>query len=187
MVEYFGPRIKRAARNYACRHLPGVDQDDLAQNGYIAMLRLARRYDPSRGVPLGAYLRSRLNGTMADTLRAEARQSKRDKVSGDGGFEEDASHETKVDPKAQSAPVGEAGAQTNSLLALLSAVSKRALTPRQIFALRLLYFHQLTMKQVGAILGVGESRISQIHGDAMNRLRRQLELQGIRQLNDLQV
>jgi RNA polymerase sigma factor FliA len=35
----------------------------------------------------------------------------------------------------------------------------------------LYYFRELTMKEVGAVLGVGESRVSQIHSTAVVRLR----------------
>ncbi len=44
---------------------------------------------------------------------------------------------------------------------------------RQVLALY--YFQELTMKEVGAILGVGESRVSQIHSMAVIRLRGRLE------------
>jgi RNA polymerase sigma factor for flagellar operon FliA len=41
--------------------------------------------------------------------------------------------------------------------------------------LALYYFEELTMKEVGAILGIGESRVSQIHSLAVVRLRSRLE------------
>ena len=44
---------------------------------------------------------------------------------------------------------------------------------RQVLALY--YFEELTMKEVGAVLGVGESRVSQIHTLAVIRLRAHLE------------
>ncbi len=43
---------------------------------------------------------------------------------------------------------------------------------RQVLALY--YFEELTMKEVGAVLGVGESRVSQIHSLAILRLRSRL-------------
>lgn len=47
---------------------------------------------------------------------------------------------------------------------------------RQVLALY--YYEELTMKEVGAVLGVGESRVSQIHSMALVRLRVRLsELQ----------
>jgi RNA polymerase sigma factor for flagellar operon FliA len=44
---------------------------------------------------------------------------------------------------------------------------------RQVLALY--YFEDLTMKEVGAVLGIGESRVSQIHSLAVVRLRARLE------------
>ena len=41
--------------------------------------------------------------------------------------------------------------------------------------LALYYFEELTMKEVGAALGIGESRVSQIHSLAVVRLRSRLE------------
>ena len=38
----------------------------------------------------------------------------------------------------------------------------------------LYYLEELTMKEVGAVLGVGESRVSQIHSVAIVRLRARL-------------
>jgi RNA polymerase sigma factor for flagellar operon FliA len=41
--------------------------------------------------------------------------------------------------------------------------------------LALYYYEELTMKEVGAILGIGESRVSQIHSLSVVRLRSRLE------------
>lgn len=41
--------------------------------------------------------------------------------------------------------------------------------------LALYYFEELTMKEVGAVMGIGESRVSQIHSLAVVRLRGRLE------------
>jgi len=45
------------------------------------------------------------------------------------------------------------------------------LPPRERQVLMLYYFEELTMKQVGTVLGIGESRVSQIHSSAVSRLR----------------
>ncbi|MFZ0964655.1 MAG: FliA/WhiG family RNA polymerase sigma factor [Terriglobia bacterium] len=52
---------------------------------------------------------------------------------------------------------------------LSHAVSE--LPPRERLVLSLYYFEELTMKEVGAVLGVGEARVSQIHSAALVRLR----------------
>ncbi len=52
---------------------------------------------------------------------------------------------------------------------LSSAVDE--LEPRERQVLTLYYFEELTMKEVGAVLGIGEARVSQIHSGALVRLR----------------
>jgi RNA polymerase sigma factor for flagellar operon FliA len=61
-------------------------------------------------------------------------------------------------------------AESNALLA--RAVSELPEKERQV--LELYYYKSLTMKQVGAALGVGESRVSQIHSMAVVRMRARL-------------
>jgi len=48
------------------------------------------------------------------------------------------------------------------------------LTEKEQRVLSLYYFEELTMKEVGVVLGIGESRVSQIHSLAMVRLRARL-------------
>lgn len=52
---------------------------------------------------------------------------------------------------------------------LTKAIEELPDKERQV--LSLYYFEELTMKEVGAVLGVGESRVSQIHSMAVLRLR----------------
>jgi RNA polymerase sigma factor for flagellar operon FliA len=56
---------------------------------------------------------------------------------------------------------------------LTRAVADLPEKERQVLALY--YFEELTMKEVGAVLGIGESRVSQIHSLAVVRLRARLE------------
>ena len=45
------------------------------------------------------------------------------------------------------------------------------LSDQQQKVLNLYYYEELTLKEIGAVLGVSESRICQIHGAAMKKLR----------------
>ena len=47
----------------------------------------------------------------------------------------------------------------------------RRLPERERLALTLYYYEELTMKEVGEVLAVGESRVSQLHSSALARLR----------------
>jgi RNA polymerase sigma factor for flagellar operon FliA len=58
-------------------------------------------------------------------------------------------------------------------VALARAISELPANERQVLALY--YFEELTMKEVGTVLGVGESRVSQIHSMALVRLRARLQ------------
>ena len=55
---------------------------------------------------------------------------------------------------------------------LVRAIAELPEKERQVLALY--YYEELTMKEVGAILGVGESRVSQIHSMAVIRMRARL-------------
>jgi RNA polymerase sigma factor for flagellar operon FliA len=55
---------------------------------------------------------------------------------------------------------------------LTRAIAELPEKERQVLALY--YYEELTMKEVGAVLGVGESRVSQIHSMAVVRLRSRL-------------
>jgi RNA polymerase sigma factor for flagellar operon FliA len=62
---------------------------------------------------------------------------------------------------------------------LTRAIEELPEKERQVLALY--YYEELTMKEVGAVLGVGESRVSQIHTMAVVRLRARLaELTAVR-------
>jgi RNA polymerase sigma factor for flagellar operon FliA len=52
---------------------------------------------------------------------------------------------------------------------LLQALDELPARERQVLALY--YYEELTMKEIGAVLGIGESRVSQVHSVALVRLR----------------
>ncbi len=49
------------------------------------------------------------------------------------------------------------------------------LPPRERQVMALYYYEELTLKEVGAVIGVNESRVSQIHSAAMVRLRARMQ------------
>lgn len=56
-------------------------------------------------------------------------------------------------------------------IASLLAESVGALSPRERLVISLYYHEELTMKEVGQVLGVNESRVSQIHSKTLGTLR----------------
>ena len=49
------------------------------------------------------------------------------------------------------------------------------LPSRECQLLVLYYYRELTMREVGAVLGIGEARVSQLHSAAVTRLRARME------------
>jgi RNA polymerase sigma factor for flagellar operon FliA len=57
----------------------------------------------------------------------------------------------------------------------LAAVVYRALTPKEREVVTLYYNEQITMREIGVVLGLSESRVCQIHSRVLRRLREQFE------------
>jgi RNA polymerase sigma factor (sigma-70 family) len=55
LIQDFRPLIACMARSY--RETPGIDTNELTQEGCVGLLQALRHYDPSLGVPFGAYAR----------------------------------------------------------------------------------------------------------------------------------
>jgi len=48
-----------------------VDKEDLISVGVAALINCARRFEPARGVPFGAYAKRRVQGAILDELRSQ--------------------------------------------------------------------------------------------------------------------
>jgi len=81
--------------------------------------------------------------------------------------------EDAIDPPADAGEDPFQQALRSEMTSLLDkALGELAARDRDVLALY--HFEELTMKEVGAILGIGESRVSQIHSAALVRLRARL-------------
>jgi RNA polymerase sigma factor for flagellar operon FliA len=73
----------------------------------------------------------------------------------------------------QSSPNPQELLERGEIIAVLARAIEK-LPARERLVLSLYYHEELTMKEVGSVLGVNESRVSQIHGKAVETLRRRL-------------
>jgi RNA polymerase sigma factor FliA len=105
-------------------------------------------------------LLSELNMLEIGSLRVESPQS---------GNEEDLA--VTIPAKPEDTPFFQC---LRSEMKQLLAQAIAELPEKEQRVLSLYYFEELTMKEVGAVLGIGESRVSQIHSLAMVRLRARL-------------
>jgi RNA polymerase sigma factor (sigma-70 family) len=150
------------------RRKPGITWRDLAQEGLLALCRASTRYDATRAT-FSTYTDKRLPGAMRDFISMGT---------------------TAAFPLSLDAPVVDPkGEAFDSLYEALPAAPARSqdlfrdrllqdalarLSPQQQRVMMLYYYEGYTMKEIGVVLGVIESRVSQIHTAACARLRRLL-------------
>jgi len=66
---------RREARRW--RHTP-FEQEELVADGNLALVKAARRYDPSLGVPFPAFAMPYVRGAITDSIRSRVRRSRLD-------------------------------------------------------------------------------------------------------------
>ena len=186
--------VKRVATRIARRLPRQVQLDDLLSAGHEGLLDAARRFDPRKGVAFGAYAEIRIRGAVMDELRTldfaprSLRRRHRERAQSLGGLDasrfssaanELAPHFVSTDePDAQELPDPAALAEQQlehrqELDELRAAVA--SLPERLQRVLALYYVEELTLKEIGAELGVTESRVCQLHGRAVSSIREAIE------------
>ena len=65
---------------------------------------------------------------------------------------------------------------TNDLINKVAALIEQ-LTPREKLVLSLYYTDELNMRETAEVMGITEGRVSQLHTQALNRLRREFRNQ----------
>ena len=182
-----------------------IDLDDLIQTGTIGLLDAVRRYDPSKGIPFPAYARFRIRGAILDSLRqldwATRNQRKQRKAaasadSADGGTQAGPAqffmlgpvislstrNESQDELPAPDVACGE-GLHPDRLYEVAEARdligrAMHTLPSRYREVVKLYYYSEQSMREIGRTLGVNESRISQIHKAALIKMRRALASEG---------
>lgn len=67
LVEQYAPLVRSVCGRFTLP--PAVDREDLFQEGIIGLLDAAKKYDPARQIPFGAYATTRIRGSILDYLR----------------------------------------------------------------------------------------------------------------------
>jgi len=169
-----------------------VSCEDLISAGIIGLIDAIKKYDPSKNIEFKTYAYYRIKGAILDELRAMdwMPRSMRKKAK----TIEDTYHklEKKLGRQANDEEVAsELGIECDEFYKLLEECKNMViLTAEEIenyiaedWTLHLLEikeilalaYDQLTMKEIGYVLGLTESRISQIHTKAILKLRAKLK------------
>ena len=173
IVERNMPFAAAIARNIG-KSLPRhASLDDVTSSAYVGLIEASRRFRPASGVKFTSFARYRVRGAVLDSLRALDHLTRGQRT---------AVKQTAALPAWDSGPVPhpdelpshDGGPEEAGIASERSHALARALTllpSRQQRILRAYYADGLTMREVGLLIGVNESRVSQIHAHALAALR----------------
>jgi RNA polymerase sigma factor for flagellar operon FliA len=155
--------VKRIAHHLAARLPSTVDVDDLMQSGMVGLIEAAGNFDSSRGASFETYAGIRIRGAMLDDIRKHDWTPR------------SVHHKYRQVADAIHAIEAETGrASSNEEVAARLGISideyHRILNDSassRLFSLE----ETLNLKEIGKVLDVSESRVCQIHGQAVMRLR----------------
>jgi RNA polymerase sigma factor for flagellar operon FliA len=178
------PIVRRVVARFLRRVPPNVLRDDLMAAGVVGLIDSLRKNGGDEGPVFETYARIRIRGAILDELRAQdwlpRRVRRAIEKDGEGGAcvvgIED------LDPSDRAAVDDSKGdsAETMLIASRESARMERAieqLPERERLILKMHYFQDVRFKDIGAVLGVSEPRVSQLHSRALGQLRKVLELQ----------
>jgi RNA polymerase sigma factor for flagellar operon FliA len=160
----------------------GIEMSDLIQAGNLGLLQAARTFSPQNGAPLAGYAKFRIRGEMLDAVRRNSDPG-RAKLTIQGAEAEDGSSmESMIPAPAEHSP--HSLLAENQRAAILGEEVAR-LPPRYRAVVRLRYSREFSLREIGAVLRVQESRACQLHRNALGRLRRALSKRGFRGISTL--
>jgi RNA polymerase sigma factor for flagellar operon FliA len=164
-----------------------VSEEELFSAGMFGLLKACRSYDPDRGAVFKTYAYHRIRGAILDELRRLdfLPRSLRDRARAVG---EDA-------PAVLAIPTDEDGNESLPTRSVESASERSDMhgallkeierLPEKMRLVMTLYYRQgLRMREIGDRLRLTESRVSQIHSNAVLRLRRAMQVAGERRGGD---
>lgn len=163
--------VYHAAQAFACRGAATIERGDLIGAGTLGLIHALEHYEASRGVSFASYATPRIRGAMLDELRRLDRvpRSVRERM-------HPAPASANAEPASDAVDPGEdvetALVREEDVAALAQAIA--ALDARQRAVLTLYYHEELRQHQIAAVLGVTESRVSQIRSQALATLRERL-------------
>src|ERR1700733_578613 len=178
------PRVRCIARGIHVRLPRHVLLEDLVHAGFVGLVEAVNRYDPNKNVQLHHYAEDRIRGAILDSLREvdcgtrslHSLQHLLDELQGlnlvslqaIAGEGELGDLPMAIRARADDDPFHQ---MLRSEMTLLLAKAVSELPQREQEVLALYHYQELTMKEIAIVLGIGESRVSQLHTQALPRLR----------------
>jgi RNA polymerase sigma factor for flagellar operon FliA len=163
-----------------CMRIPSAslaDRDDAASAAMIGLISAVDRFDPSRGVPFEAYAALRIRGAVVDEIRHVDERGRADRRP--EGAELAVSLDVLLDTGKHQGPAVDDGfteryEQEDLKTRIQDALGRLPARQREVIARY--YGDELTLREAGAKMGVSEARACQLHGRAIQNLRRDLSV-----------
>ncbi len=168
-----------------------VDYDDLVSAGVVGLLCAVDRFDQSRNVKFKTYAEFRIRGAMIDELRDLdiLTRGRRQKVKESEEKAYHCSHQVTAPSEGEFGRVlsfedavikRQIRNNTNLDASLDSAITNSdnellakamgELGEREGKILKLYYYEEKTLRQIGQSMGLCQARVSQLHGEAKSKL-----------------
>ena len=161
----------RLVVSIAKRHVgPSQNFFELVSDGNMSLMRAVEKFDYSRGNKFSTYASWALMKNFARTIPDEHRHHDRFRTSHDEMFS--ATKDDRADPFEEETVQNQREAQVEKILERLDERERRIIIRR--FGLRRGQ-ESLTLKQVGAEMGVTKERVRQIEARALTKLRKAAE------------
>src|SRR5688572_28570836 len=154
-----------------------ADRDDVASAAMIGLIAAVDRFDHRRGVPFEAYASLRIRGAVVDELRRVDERGRADRRSESAALA--VSLDALLESGAHQGPVVDDGfserhEQEDLKTRIQDALGRLPARQREVIARY--YGDELTLRETGVKMGVSEARACQLHGRAIQNLRRELSV-----------
>lgn len=163
-----------------CMRIPQAalaDRDDVASAAMIGLIGAVDRFDPRRGVPFEAYAALRIRGAVVDELRRVDERGRADRRTEEAAIP--MSLDVLLEQGTHQGPAVDDGFterfdQEDLRTRVQDALGRLPARQREVIARY--YGDELTLREAGAKMGVSEARACQLHGRAIQSLRRELSV-----------
>lgn len=182
-IEQHLPLVQKMARQIASRTPANIRAEDLIGAGTLGLMDSVTRNRGGDGPAFACYMRTRIRGAIQDELRAFDWLPRRARKAGEKSPNSSSRRPVAVvgfgdlQPGPERQPACERPesdpleATTNKALGEALRVALSSLGEREQLVLKLHYFNDMRLKEIGRLLSVSEARISQIHHRALGKLR----------------
>src|SRR5215212_3925591 len=192
LVLAYAPLVKYVAGRMSSGLPSHVEEADLISYGLLGLISAIERFEPEREIKFETFAVTRIKGSIIDELRSldwvprSVRTKAREIERANAKLEHELHRAPTDQEMAQQLGVDVEEIQEPQALdpamemdttemkdRLADAIAR--LPEREKLVVALYYYENLTLREIGEVLGVTESRVSQLHTKAVLRLKSALQ------------